>query len=108
MQERVVRGFSPPSSASVAVPATVLRRIARETTVRTSHLGPIPVFAEFFTMLLGEEPVPHHPSLMRPTLPVVDLLDQGAIVGDSPGQYRSRAYFRFRLRDLHRGDLGGP
>jgi hypothetical protein len=39
---------------------------------------------------------------------VVDLLDQGAVVGSSPGQYRSRAYFRFRLRDLHRGDLGGP
>jgi hypothetical protein len=39
---------------------------------------------------------------------VVDLLDQGAIVGNAPGQYRSRAYFRFRLRDLHRGDLGGP
>jgi hypothetical protein len=39
---------------------------------------------------------------------VVDLLDQGAVVGSSPGQYRSRAYLRFRLRDLHRGDLGGP
>jgi hypothetical protein len=39
---------------------------------------------------------------------VVDLLDQGDIVGDSPGQYRKRAYFRFRLNDLHRGDLGGP
>jgi hypothetical protein len=39
---------------------------------------------------------------------IVDLLDQGAIVGDSPGQFRSRVYFRFRLRDLHRGDLGGP
>jgi hypothetical protein len=39
---------------------------------------------------------------------VVDLLDQGAVVGDAPGQYRSRAYFRLRLRDLHRGDLGGP
>lgn len=39
---------------------------------------------------------------------VVDLLDQGAVVGTSPGQYRARAYFRLRLRDLHRGDLGGP
>jgi hypothetical protein len=39
---------------------------------------------------------------------VVDLLDQSAIVGSSPGQYRARAYFRLRLRDLHRGDFGGP
>jgi hypothetical protein len=39
---------------------------------------------------------------------IVDLIDQGDIVGDSPGQYRKRAYFRFRLNDLHRGDLGGP
>ena len=39
---------------------------------------------------------------------VVDLLDQSAVVGDAPGQYRARAYFRLRLRDLHRGDLGGP
>jgi hypothetical protein len=30
---------------------------------------------------------------------IVELLDQGEIAGDSPGQYRKRAYFRFRLKN---------
>ncbi len=29
---------------------------------------------------------------------VVELLDQSEIAGDSPGQYRKRAYFRLRLK----------
>jgi hypothetical protein len=48
-------GFVP--TASIAVPSPVLRRIARETTVRTSHLGPIPVLTKFFAMLLREYPI---------------------------------------------------
>jgi hypothetical protein len=39
---------------------------------------------------------------------VVDLLDQGDIVGDSPGQYRRRAYFRFRLNSKWRGEDPAP
>lgn len=34
---------------------------------------------------------------------VVELLDQGEIAGDSPGQYRKRAYFRLRLNGDARG-----
>jgi hypothetical protein len=82
------------------------RRIAAQ--LRGDGLNGFVVSVVLFPGNYGGTAFPSVPALeadlikaVRDEIPhaLVELLDQGEIAGESPGQYRKRAYFRFRLNN---------